>query len=34
MKVDAGKLRDYLGITEVGYTEGKSALAVVDTTLA
>jgi 3',5'-cyclic-AMP phosphodiesterase len=34
MKVDAGKLRDYLGITEVSYTEGKGALAVVDTTLA
>lgn len=34
MKVDAGKLRDYLGITEVQYTEGKGALAVVDTTLA
>jgi len=34
MKVDAGKLRDYLGITEVSYTEGKSALAVVDATLA
>lgn len=34
MKVDAGKLRDYLGITEVDYTQGKGALAVVDTTLA
>ena len=34
MKVEAGKLRDYLGITEVSYTEGKSALAVVDATLA
>ena len=34
MKVDAGKLRDYLGITEVQYTEGKGALAVVDATLA
>lgn len=34
MKVDAGKLRDYLGITEVNYAEGKGALAVVDTTLA
>ncbi len=34
MKVDAGKLRDYLGITEVNYTEGKGALAVVDATLA
>lgn len=34
MKVDAGKLRDYLGITDVNYTEGKSSLAVVDSTLA
>lgn len=34
MKVEAGKLRDYLGVTEVNYTEGKGALAVVDTTLA
>lgn len=34
MKVDAGKLRDHLGITEVNYTPGKGALAVVDTTLA
>ena len=34
MKVDAGKLRDYLGITDVSYTEGKSSLAVVDSTLA
>jgi Icc protein len=34
MKVDAGKLRDYLGITEVNYTEGKHALAIVDSTLA
>lgn len=34
MKVEAGKLRDYLGITEVNYTEGKGALAIVDTTLA
>src|SRR5579862_931860 len=34
MKVEAGKLRDYLGVTEVSYTEGKGALAVVDTTLA
>lgn len=33
MKVDAGKLRDYLGITDVNYTEGKSSLAVVDSTL-
>ncbi|HXD00763.1 MAG TPA: metallophosphoesterase [Verrucomicrobiae bacterium] len=34
MKVVAGKLRDYLGITDVNYTEGKSSLAVVDSTLA
>ncbi|HEU5396766.1 MAG TPA: metallophosphoesterase [Verrucomicrobiae bacterium] len=33
MKVEAGKLRDYLGITDVRYTEGKSSLAVVDATL-
>jgi Icc protein len=33
MKVDAGKLRDYLSITDVNYTEGKSSLAVVDSTL-
>lgn len=34
MKVDAGKLRDYLGITDVNYVEGKTSLAVVDSTLA
>ena len=34
MKVDAGKLNDYLGITDVNYVEGKSSLAVVDTTLS
>jgi len=34
MKVEAGKLRDYLGITDVNYTEGKNSLAVVDSTLA
>jgi len=34
MKVEAGKLRDFLGITDVTYTEGKSSLAVVDSTLA
>ena len=33
MKVEAGKLRDYLGITDVNYTEGKTSLAVVDSTL-
>jgi Icc protein len=34
MKVDAGKLRSVLGITEVAYTQGKQSLAVVDQTLA
>ena len=34
MKVDAGKLNDYLGITDVNYVEGRSSLAVVDSTLA
>lgn len=34
MKVEAGKLRDYLGVTDVNYTEGKTSLAVVDSTLA
>ncbi len=34
MKVEAEKLRDYLGITDVNYVEGKSSLAVVDSTLA
>ena len=34
MKVDAGKLNDYLGITDVNYLEGRSSLAVVDSTLA
>ena len=33
MKVEAGKLRDYLGITDVNYLEGKNSLAVVDSTL-
>ena len=33
MKVDAGKLREHLGITDVNYTEGKSSLAIVDSTL-
>jgi len=33
MKVEAGKLREYLGITKVNYVEGTSALAVVDTKL-
>ncbi len=34
MKVEAGKLREHLGITDVNYTEGKSSLAIVDSTLA
>jgi hypothetical protein len=34
MKVDAGKLRSVLGITDVTYTEGSHALAVVDAALA
>ena len=34
MKVEAGKLRDYLGVTDVNYTEGKNSLAIVDSTLA
>jgi len=33
MKVEAGRLRSVLGITEVNYTVGKQALAVVDTAL-
>jgi 3',5'-cyclic-AMP phosphodiesterase len=33
MKVEAGKLRDLLGITDVNYSEGKSSLAIVDSTL-
>ncbi len=33
MKVEAGKLRQFLGITEVSYVEGKTPLAVVDATL-
>jgi hypothetical protein len=32
--VDAGKLNDYLGITDVNYVEGRSSLAVVDTALS
>jgi DNA topoisomerase VI subunit B len=34
MKVEAGKLNDYLGITDVHYVEGRSSLAVVDSTLS
>src|SRR6185369_5060810 len=33
MKVEAGKLRGLLGVTDVNYTEGKSSLAIVDSTL-
>lgn len=33
LKVDAGKLRSYLGITSVNYTEGSNSLAVVDSKL-
>jgi len=33
LKVAAGKLNDYLGITEVNYVEGQSSLAVVDAKL-
>lgn len=34
MKVDAGKLRNLLGVTDVSYTEGNNSLAIVDSTLA
>jgi 3',5'-cyclic AMP phosphodiesterase CpdA len=33
MKVEAGKLREHLGITDVSYVEGAHSLAVVDSTL-
>ncbi len=33
MKVEAGKLRELLGITDVNYLEGKTSLAIVDSTL-
>jgi len=33
MKVDAGKLRSVLGITDVNYLEGNHSLAIVDSTL-
>ena len=33
MKVDAGRLRSVLGITEVNFRQGKHSLAVVDETL-
>ena len=34
LKVDAGKLREHLGITDVQFVEGKSSLAIVDSKLA
>ena len=34
MKVDAGKLRDYLGVSDVSYADVNSPLAIVDSTLA
>jgi 3',5'-cyclic AMP phosphodiesterase CpdA len=33
MKVDAGKLRDYLGVTDVNFAEANSPLGIVDSTL-
>jgi len=33
IKVDAGRLRERLGITDVNFVEGKSSLAIVDSTL-
>jgi len=33
MKVEAGKLREHLGITEVNYIEGVTSLGIVDSTL-
>jgi Icc protein len=33
MKVEAGKLRDFLGTTDVNYVAGKNSLAIVDSTL-
>jgi 3',5'-cyclic-AMP phosphodiesterase len=33
LKVDAGRLREHLGITDVNYFEGKASLAIVDSTL-
>ncbi len=33
LKVEAGKLREYLGTTEVHFVEGNSSLALVDSTL-
>jgi len=34
MKVEPGKLRDYLGVTDVNYAQGSHSLAIVDSTLA
>jgi 3',5'-cyclic-AMP phosphodiesterase len=34
MRVEAGKLRDYLGITDVNYAESNGSLAIVDSTIA
>jgi 3',5'-cyclic AMP phosphodiesterase CpdA len=34
LKVEPGKLRDYLGITDVNYAEANQPLAIVDSTLA
>ncbi len=33
LKVEAGRLREYLGITDVNYVESNHSLAVVDSTL-
>ena len=33
MKVEAGKLREYLGITDVSFVAGNNSLAIVDSTL-
>jgi 3',5'-cyclic AMP phosphodiesterase CpdA len=33
MKVEAGKLREFLGVTDVRYVEGKASLSIVDSTL-
>ena len=33
MKVEAGKLREYLGLTHVNFVEGNASLAIVDSTL-
>ena len=33
LKIEAGKLREHLGLTEVNYVQGKDSLAIVDSTL-